>query len=397
MSFAQISSYFCPSQIHCGPGSYRVLPSILTKDEVKHVFVMVDEGVRKGEYYRKVETLLQENGIRFEAFSEIEPEPSVQTVMKAFAQQKESGAQYIIALGGGSAIDAAKAVAILATNGGQITDYEGIQKFSTPPLPLIAIPSTAGTGSEVSGSCVITSADGQRKISVRHAVLNPARHAILDPEILASAPAHVIAHAGIDAFVHAFESFISSQANPFTDAVNLYAIELISRNIRQLYANRNNFSAGMAMLCGSTLAGMAFGQTGLGNVHCMARFVGARFKFSHGLSNGLCLPYVARFNMLANPAKFARVARAMGEIDSSLSEIDTAQHAVLLIEKLCDDLDIPASLKAVNVDPATFDEMAADCVAAGYDKWNPRQTSQQDFIRLFNQAYAGERLSGIAS
>lgn len=393
MDPVKIAGFFCPTRIFSGSGSYMALRSILSENQTDRVFIMVDDAVRKGAYFQAIETLLQQESVALSCFSDIEPEPNVNTVLKAFQAQQSSGARLIIAVGGGSTIDAAKAVAILATNGGAIADYEGIQKFSTPPLPLIAIPSTAGTGSEVSGSCVISSSDGQRKMSIRHAVLNPARYAILDPLVLASVPAHVVAHAGIDAFVHAFESYISSQANPFSDALNLHAIELISGNLRQFYANRSNEQAALAMLSGSTLTGMVFGQTGLGNVHCMARFVGARFHLSHGLSNGLCLPYVARFNMLANPGKYARVARAMGNVDNSLTELQAARQAVVFIQELCDDLDIPSSLAAAGVDPASFEDMADACAAAGYEKWNPRQTTRNDFLNLFKRAYAGERLS----
>jgi len=284
-------------------------------------------------------------------------------------------------------MDVAKAVGILATNGGRIHDYEGIEKFSTPPPPLIAIPTTAGTGSEVSGSCVITDTDKGLKMSIRHASMNPADVAILDPLALRTVPAHVAAHSGLDAFVHAFESYISRQANPFTDAVNLHALELISSNIRQFTANRNNLEAGLNMLCGSALAGMAFGQTGLGNVHCMARFVGAFFHLSHGLSNALCLPHVAVFNMPANPAKYARVALAMGEAVQGLPELDAARCAISAIRDLCQDLDIPSRLRDAGVEEDKLDEMAQLCVEANYNRWNPRDTSLRDFQRLFREAF----------
>ncbi|EWM45111.1 iron-containing alcohol dehydrogenase family protein [Bordetella holmesii 70147] len=160
------------------------------------------------------------------------------------------------------------------TNGGRIADYEGIEKFSIPPMPLYAVPTTAGTGSEVSGACVVTDTARNVKMAIRHAAFSPAQVAILDPLAVSSMPAHVAAHAGIDAFVHAFESYLSKLANPFSDAVNLHAMKLIVGSIRQFVANRRNTAAAMDMLCGSSMAAMSFGVTGLGNVHCMAMPLG---------------------------------------------------------------------------------------------------------------------------
>ncbi|HLU79428.1 MAG TPA: iron-containing alcohol dehydrogenase, partial [Burkholderiaceae bacterium] len=313
MNPTELSHFFCPTAIHMGVGSYRKISDSLRKWNVRHLMVLLDGALLKSDFYADVEALLKQEVDNYVVFTEIEPDPSAHTVEKAFTQCRESGATALLAIGGGSTMDVAKAVGILATNGGRIHDYEGIEKFGTPSLPLIAIPTTAGTGSEVSGSCVITDTEKNLKMSIRHAALNPADVAILDPLATRTVPAHVAAHSGLDAFVHAFESYISRLANPFTDAINLHALELISGNIRQFVANRNNLEAGLNMLCGSALAGMTFGQTGLGNVHCMARFVGAYFHLSHGLSNALCLPHVAAFNLPADPAKYARVARAMGE------------------------------------------------------------------------------------
>jgi alcohol dehydrogenase len=308
-------------------------------------------------------------------------------VTRALAAAQGIDAQMVLAVGGGSTIDVAKAVAILATNGGRIQDYEGIEKFRVQPLYRIAIPTTAGTGSEVSGSCVITDTERNLKMSIRHAAMNPADVAILDPLALRTLPAHVAAHSGMDAFVHAFESFISLDANPVTDALNLHAIELLSANLRPFVADRGNGTAAMAMLCGSTLAGMSFGITGLGNVHCMARFVGARLHVSHGLSNAICLPNVAEFNLSAQPARFARIASAMGREVGALPQIEAAQEAVRAIRMLCADLGIPARLRDVGATEAMLPEMARQCADAGYNRWNPRHTRYEDFVALFEQTY----------
>lgn len=387
MQNMNVSSYFCPTKVFMGVDAHQKLKEVVQQFGCKRIFIALDAALLQSEFYAAIQKLLEESGVACAVFTDIEPDPSAHTVEKAFGVCAQHQATVLLAIGGGSTIDVAKAVAILATNGGRIHDYEGIEKFNIPPLPLIAIPTTAGTGSEVSGSCVISDTEKNLKMSIRHASLNPATVAILDPRALCSLPAHVAAHSGIDAFVHAFESYISLQANLITDAINIQAIELIASNIRLFVADRTNLQAGLNMLCGSALAGMTFGQTGLGNVHCMARFVGANYHLSHGLSNAVCLPHVARFNLVARPEKFARIAVAMHQSIQGLSQEDAAQSAVRAIEQMCADLSIPKRLRDVGATPELFDEMAQMCTQANYNRWNPRHTSTEEFRQLFDQAY----------
>lgn len=370
-----------------GQGSIRILPELLHHLKIQAILVVVDQAVHDSPYGQAVLAMLDREGFQCEIFSDIEPDPGDDVVMKGFSRLPTARNRAILAVGGGSSMDVAKAVGILATNGGRIHDYEGIDQFATPPLPLLAVPTTAGTGSEVSGSCVITDKASGRKMSIRHARLNPARHAILDPDALQTLPAHVAAHAGVDAFVHALESLTSQQANLITDSINLQAIALLAANLPAFVKDRRNTDAALKCLVGSSLAGTVFGQTGLGNVHCMARFVGARYHISHGLSNALCLPVVARFNAQAVPQKYAEVARAMGVSATDTPQDDAVQAALHAIETLCTAVNIPKGLREVGADPEDFTEMAADCLKAGYNKWNPRQTSEQEFLELFKAAY----------
>jgi len=352
----------------------------------KDILIFSDPNVASTQIHTQIENVLRENDIRFEIFTDIEPDPSATTVEKAYKIWRVSQPSALLAIGGGSTIDVAKAVGILATNGGRIHDYEGIDKFSIPPLPLVAIPTTAGTGSEVSGSCVITDTERDIKMSIRHARLNPARVAILDPFVLTTLPATVAAHAGMDAFVHAFESYLSLQASPLTDGINLYAIELISKHIRSFVANRANFESGGSMLSAAALAGISFGLTGLGNVHCMARFVGAFFHVPHGLSNAVCLPYVSEFNSSACPEKFSRVAQAMGIDTGQLTVTEAAQAAVSAMKSLCDDIGIPRNLREIGVKEEAIPKMAQLAFKADYNRWNPRYTTEEDFVKLFRTA-----------
>jgi len=384
---ANVQSFYCPTKIHMGINSHHKLNDIINEFKIDRLFVVVDGVIAKTEIFASVEKILKDNKIAYDLFSEVEPDPSAASVEKAFDLYKVNQAPFVLAVGGGSTMDTGKSVGILAKNGGRIKDYEGIEKFSIPPVPLIAIPTTAGTGSEVSASCTITDTDRGLKMSIRHPSLNPAKIAILDPIALKTLPASVAAHVAVDAFVHAFESYISLNANPITDAMNLHAMELMSQNIRQFVSNRTNLEAGLNMACGSNLAGITFGLTGLGNVHCMARFVGAFCHVSHGLSNAVCFPAAAEFNLLANPGKYARVAVSMGENIQGLTEMEAAKKGFNAIKSMCLDLGIPDRLRDIGATEEMLPQMAKLSFDAGYNKWNPRYTTYEDFLALFKRAY----------
>jgi alcohol dehydrogenase len=370
-----------------GINAHKKLKEIIAEQKVKHLFLMCDPGVVSGEIYQSVENILKDNHVTFDVFTEIEPDPSTKTVEKAYEICRTTRPSILLALGGGSTMDAAKAAGILATNGGRIQDYEGNDKFKNPPLPLIAIPTTAGTGSEVSYVCVITDTERATKMPIRSAALNRAQIAILDPVALTSLPEKAAAHAAMDAFVHALESYVSLQANPITDAVNLHAIELIAQNVRSFVSNRSHLEAGFHMLCAATLAGMGFSNTGLGNIHCMARLVGAFFHVPHGLSNAVCLPYVAEFNLVANPEKFARVALAMGEKIQGLTGLEAGRKAIEAIKQMNRDWDIPMKLREIGVTADRLPEMARLAFESNYNRWNPRYTTVEDFRSLFEKAF----------
>ncbi len=382
-----IFSFYCNTKIYMGINSHEKLKDILDDLKISKIFVVVDSFVLNSHIFSSIKEIFNCKKVTFDVFSEVEPDPSSTSVSKAFNLYRKSEAPVVLAIGGGSTIDTAKSVGILARNGGQIKDYEGMERFSNPPLPLIAIPTTAGTGSEVSASCTIIDAERGLKMSIRHPAFNPAKIAILDPIALKTLPGEVAAHAAVDAFVHAFESYISLNANPITDAMNLYSMELISRNIRQFISNRANLEAGLNMAIGSNLAGITFGLTGLGNVHCMARFIGAFCHISHGLSNAVCLPVAAEFNLLANPKKYARVAVALGENVQGLSEMEAGHKTIRAIKSMCADLGIPNRLSAVGATKEMLAEMANLSFNAGYNKWNPRYTTYEDFLNLFQLAY----------
>ncbi|MBP2231274.1 alcohol dehydrogenase [Azospirillum agricola] len=387
MSFPAVSSFSCPTRIVFGVGAHEQLAAVLSEWKATRLFVLLDPALANSAIFRRVEAILADSGVALSVFTGIEPEPGDRTVSAAFDLCREAEAQALLAIGGGSTIDVAKAVGILMTNGGRIADYEGIEKFVRPPLPLIAIPTTAGTGSEVSGACVITDSARKTKMAIRHAAFLPAQVAILDPLAVGSMPAHVAAHAGIDAFVHAFESYLSKRATAFSDAVNLHAMTLIAGSIRRFVADRADEAAALDMLCGSALAAMSFGVTGLGNVHCMAMSVGALFPVPHGLANAVCLPTAAAFNVPAKPERYARIAAILGVEVAGRTEAEAGGLAVGALRTLCADLAIPPRLRDVGVTEDKLDEMARRSFAADYNRWNPRHTSEEDFRTLFRSAF----------
>jgi alcohol dehydrogenase len=377
------------TQVYFGIGAHKNLANILgnisNKADQKILF-LCDGSLVPTEFFKSIEGILKENGTPFDLFAEIDAEPSDTMVEKVYERCKKNKPSLILAVGGGSAIDLGKAVGILIPHGGSIRDYEGAEKYQGSRTPLIAIPTTAGTGSEVTAFCLITDTRKGVKMSITHSTLNPANIAILDPLSLVTLPAAPAANAGMDAFTHAFESYINLNANVITDALDLQAMALVSHNLRQFVSNRSNLDAGLKMLCASSLAGLGFTNTHVGNVHCMARFIGTFFHVPHGLAIAVCLPVVAEFNQLANPEKFSRVAEVMGENIAGLTTMEAGRKGIEAMRQLNKDLGMPSRLRDLGVKEEKIPEMAELCFKANYHARNPRYTTVNDFASLFKQA-----------
>ncbi|MHA3902727.1 iron-containing alcohol dehydrogenase [Castellaniella sp. WN] len=384
---SRISDFTCPTHLVFGENARSRISGILDELEASRILLIADPAMIDSEILHSYQDALRGKRLEQAIFSEIHSEPTDRLVNQAWQMCREFNAQAVMAVGGGSAIDIAKAVCILMTNGGRIADYHGIERFHIRPLPLIATPTTAGTGSEVSGAAVITDTDRQVKLAIRHAAFCPAQYAILDPIAVSTLPARLAAHAGIDAFTHAFESYISKLANPFTDALNLQAMALIAHSIRRFYQNRQDIRAAQDMQVGSSMAAMSFGVTGTGNVHCMALALGAVAGLPHGLSVALCLPAVAQFNAASSLQRFARVASVFNPGAVGLPAEQAAQQTVTAIRNLCADVGIPAKLSEAGVQETDLPKMAELCIQADYNRWNPRQTLQTEFLALYQSIY----------
>lgn len=373
-----------PQVIEFGVGSLKKLPEILKESKSEHVFLISDHGLESIGVVKKVQDIIAEGGLKCTTFLDVIPNPTVDVVNDSAKLYKQSGATSIIALGGGSPMDVAKATGVLATYGGKITDYEGLYKVPGPIVPIIAIPTTAGTGSEVTASAVITDEERNYKMSVISYEMLP-KYAVLDPELIMTAPASVAASCGVDALIHAMEAYVSNFASPFTDAMAEKAMELIGANIRRFVANRKDVDAACAMMTGSTFAGMAFAWAKLGNVHAMSHPVSAYFHVAHGVANAVLLPTVVEYNALADHGRYEKIYNFIRESKEPAKDFKP-QMLVDEIKKLNADLSIPASLSEVGVTEDKIEAMAKDAVVHPNVLANPRQTNLKEMIALYKKA-----------
>ena len=377
-------SFKIPQNIEFGMGSLKKLPDILDKSGSDNVLLVSDRGLEKLGVVKKVKDIIEGGGIKCTAYLDVIPNPTVDVVDAAAALYKECKATSIVALGGGSSMDVAKAVGVLVNYGGNITEYEGFDTVPGPIVPIIAIPTTAGTGSEVTASSVITDESRNYKLSVISYELLP-KYAVLDPALIMTAPASIAASCGVDALIHAMEAYISTKASPFSDAMAEKAMELIGRNIRKFVANRQDEDAACAMMAGCNFAGIAFAWAKLGNVHAMSHPVSAYFHVAHGVANSILLPTVLEYNALADDGRYEVMYNYISE-GGVAADGFRPQMLVEEIRKLNADLGIPKTLSEVGVKEELIPAMAEDAMKSGNILANPRQSNVKDIIELYKKA-----------
>lgn len=378
-------TFSVPQNVVVGKGRLSQLRQISRSIGGTHAFIISGPHLNKMGIVKHCAELLEAEGIPADAFTETEGNPSVGTVERAAEAFRLSGADFLVALGGGSPMDVAKAVGVVAKYGGSITAYEGAAKVPGDIIPLIAIPTTAGTGSEVTAFSVITDHARNYKFTVFSDKLIPS-YAILDAELIKTAPVSVAAACGMDAMVHALEAYISKAASPFSDAMAQKALELIGRYIRRYVANRADIEAAEGMLVGSLFAGIAFSWARLGDVHAMSHPVSAYFHVPHGVANAILLPVVTEYNALADAGKYYRIYRYIAEACVGETEFFPAMLADEL-KWLNASLGIPAGLSEVGVSKERFDAMADDAMKSGNIAVNPRSTAKNDIIMLYKKAF----------
>lgn len=372
-----------PQTIEFGVGALKKLPQILKENKIDNALLVSDRGLEALGVVKKITDILDAGEVEYTVYLDVIPNPTVAVVEEAAALYKNNGCKSIIALGGGGPMDVSKAVGVLAQFGGSIKDYVGVGNVPGPIVPMLAIPTTAGTGSEVTASAVITDAETNFKFSVISYECLP-KFAILDPELITTAPASVAAACGVDALVHALEAYISTAATPFSDAFAEKAMELIGANIRKFVANRKDMDAACAMMVGSTFAGIAFAWAKLGNVHAMSHPVSGFFHVAHGVANSVLLPNCLEFNALADNGRYEKIYNYIREGRGPVESFKP-QMLVDEVRKLNDDLGIPRTLTEVGVKEEAIEAMAVDAMKSANVLVNPRQTRIEDIIELYKK------------
>ena len=376
-------TFSVPQEIIFGSGSLNRLPELLKKQNAARVLLISGPHLNKMGVVGRLRDSIVSAGAACDTFTDVEANPSMETVEKAAAAYRAFGADAIVAIGGGSPMDVAKAVGVVVTYGGSIAQYEGVGTVPGPIVPLIAIPTTAGTGSEVTTFSVITDHSRNYKLTVGSQYLIP-RCALLDPELLTTTPAGVAAACGMDALVHALEAYLSRAASPFSDAMAEKALALIGRSLRAFVADRANLEAASDMLAGSLFAGIAFSWARLGNVHAMAHPLGGFFNVPHGVANAILLPVVVDYTAIADhDGKYETIYRAVAA--SPKAEFSQEMLADEL-RRLAARIGIPATLAEVGVDAEKIPEMAADAMKSGNIYVNPRTSTQKDIEQLYRRA-----------
>lgn len=324
------------------------------------------------------------------AYTGVTSEPLDVYVDEGVALLREHQCDVIVSIGGGSCIDTAKAIAVVATNRGYIGDYmHGAMPITEQPLPHIAIPTTAGTGSEATDVTVITNTAENIKMMIKDAAFMP-EVALVDAELTVSSPRHITAATGVDAMSHAIESLLSRKAHPFSNQLALSAIELIIANLLSAYKDGHNLASREAMSLGSLQAGMAFSNASVALVHGMSRPIGALFHVPHGISNAMLLPAVLEFSKEACIPQLAKMAPFFIEQTKYLSDVELAEEVIQAVKALCRSLDIP-NLKGYGIDEAAFydaiPKMVVDAIASGSPANNPRIPTELELVALYKQVY----------
>lgn len=378
-----------PTSIHFGVNAIQQLGDVVARMQGSKVFLVADPGLKNAGIITQVTSVLKKKKIPYMLYDKVVPEPGLKLADQGAKLAKKEKADCVVGIGGGSALDIAKAVSILLTNGGKAEDYLGLDKIKLPGVPKIMVPTTAGTGAEVTFTAVFINEKTNSKGGMNGDPLYPDA-AILDPALTLSLPPHVTAATGIDAFTHALEAFVSTQAHAISDMYAMEAMALISNNLGAAYANGTNIEARSAMLMGSLLGGKALATAGVGLVHAMAYPLGGMFNTAHGLANAVLLPYVVEYNIIGNPLKFATIAEIMGYETEGLPLREAGQLAVEAIHQLNADVGIPGSLESLGIPADRIPEMAKIALTVTRPvENNPRKPTLDDVISIYEAAFDG--------
>jgi len=383
MAFQSFFDFRMPTHVVHGAGSIARLANLLNADA--RPLIVADAGLVEAGIVSQVTAVLDDAGMKWTLFTDVVGNPVARNVSAGARTYAKGSCSAIVGLGGGSPMDVAKMIGVVATGGGRIDQYLGAGKVAADLPPLVCIPTTYGTGSEVTPFAVLTNPKTQNKDPVISWKIAPSA-AILDPNLSVALPIGLGGTTGMDALTHAIESYTNLLAAPFTDGIALTAIEMIGEHLLVACANDHETEATEQMLLASCMAGVAFAQTRLGNVHAMSHPVGAQFGVHHGLANAVLLPHVMDFNLQSRLGKFAQIATALGEQTEGLSDYDAACLSVEAVRQLNDDLGIPSRLKETGVKASGLSKLARTAMQSGNVTINPRKTTLADMQTLFRTA-----------
>ncbi|CAB1223868.1 L-threonine dehydrogenase [Serratia liquefaciens] len=379
------STFFIPSVNMIGSGCLDEAAKTMKQQGLRRALIVTDKVLNNIGVVAQVQQLLTAQQIESCVYDGTHPNPTTLNVKQGLALLQEHQCDCVISLGGGSPHDCAKGIALLATNGGDIKDYEGVDRSAKPQLPMIAINTTAGTASEMTRFCIITDEARHIKMAIVDKHVTPIL-SVNDPHLMAGMPKGLTAATGMDALTHAIEAYVSSAANPITDACALKAVTMIAESLRDAVADGSNMQARENMAYAQFLAGMAFNNASLGYVHAMAHQLGGFYDLPHGVCNAVLLPHVQEFNASVSASRLKDIAAAMGLDVSYLNDQQGAAACIAAIRLLAQDVGIPAGLRDLQVKEQDLDTLATNALKDACGFTNPIQATHAQIVAIFRAA-----------
>ena len=379
------ATFYMPSVNVIGAGAIEQAVSNLSQLGFKHALIVTDPPLVELGYAGDLQQQLAKQDIKASIFSEVQANPTTGNVKAGLALLRQKNCDFVISLGGGSPHDCAKGIALVASNGGDIRDYEGVDRSAKPQLPLVAINTTAGTASEVTRFCIITDEKNHIKMAIVDKNVTPIM-SVNDPLLMKNMPKSLTAATGMDALTHAVEAYVSTAANPITDACALKAVTLINEYLVRAVNDGTDMEAREQMAYAQLLAGMAFNNASLGYVHAMAHQLGGFYDLPHGVCNAILLPHVQRFNSSVASARQTDIAAAMGVDVKGLSVEQGAKLCIEAIVKLSEQVGIPVGLSSLGVKEDDFATLATNAMKDACGITNPIQPSHEQVMAMFKAA-----------
>ena len=377
--------FFMPSVNLMGPNCLKDAGSDIKALGFKKALIVTDKVLNEIGLVKKLEDVLVENGVSSVIYDGTQPNPTVGNVNAGLELLRKEECDFVVSFGGGSPHDCAKGIALVASNGGTIKDYEGVDMSAKPQLPLVAINTTAGTASEMTRFCIITDEERHIKMAIVDKHTTPIL-AVNDPLLMLDMPKSLTAATGMDALTHAVEAYVSTIATPVTDACAQKAIELIQGNLRAAVANGQDEKARDMMAYAEFLAGMAFNNASLGYVHAMAHQLGGFYDLPHGVCNAILLPHVQEYNAAVSAERLKEVAGFMGVDVSKMTNEEGAAAAIEAIKKLSTDIGIPSGIKELGAKEEDFDILAENALKDACGFTNPKQATHEEIVKIYKNS-----------